>query len=255
LATQLGGQPMLGRAASAAAHEHCGVAGAAMQPAPCTLRSHPSVVMQTSPKLHIRKGCPPASTPGQPALGGGHWKTPCGKQLPEPPPELDPEADDELELEPPPPELEAERDEEAVLPELVPCPPLELPPQARCPVAMTVAARTRSDAPVRIYGASSFDEGQLIAKPQRFVCCLRVAGKNVAIFPQREGVHLGWCPLPHRGGRAKRVVAPWSATSTCGEVLRPGSGGPFPLTCKLPSGRAQRRGHDRKRSLTAAVST
>ena len=120
---------MFGRAASKAAHEHCGVAGAAMQPLPCTLRSHPSVVRQISPRLHMRKGCPPASTPGQPALGGGHWKTPLGEQLPpsEPPPELDAEADEEVELEPPPPELEPE----PVLPELAPCPPLELLPQAR----------------------------------------------------------------------------------------------------------------------------
>jgi hypothetical protein len=146
LATQVWGQPILGRAASTAAHEHCCVAGAATQPVPCTLRSHPSVVMQISSKLHMRKGCPPASTPGQPALGGGHWKSPLGKQLPasEPPPELDAEADEELELEPPP-ELEPEPDEE---------PELELLPQARWPVAMVITAMARNDVTVRTGGAS-----------------------------------------------------------------------------------------------------
>jgi hypothetical protein len=111
----------------------------------------------------MRKGCPPASTPRQPALGGGHWKSPLGKQLPvsEPPPELD--VDEELELEPPPPELEPEPeeepelepDEEPVLPELAPCPPLELLPQARWLVARVIAAMAKSDVTVRTGEASS----------------------------------------------------------------------------------------------------
>jgi hypothetical protein len=107
----------------------------------------------------MRKGGPPASAARQPALGGGHWKLPLGKQLPpsEPPPELEPGPDEEVELEPPPPELDPEPDEEPVLPELAPCPLLEVLLQARWPVARVAAAMARSEVTVRTGEPPVFD--------------------------------------------------------------------------------------------------
>jgi hypothetical protein len=244
----------LGRAASTAAHEHCCVAGAATQPVPCSLRSHPSVVMQISSKLHMRKGCPPASTPGQPALGGGHWKCPLGKQAPasEPPPELDAEADEELEVEPPPPELEAEPDEapelapdeEPVLPELL--------PQARWPVAMVIAAMARSEVTVRTGGASRVR--RCVAyhpRPPRGAGGVQrlpavqyhPAPKAVASSPNRDVVSMRRKPGPieakRRAGRRRRASA---------RGRPPGSGAPRVRACAAPtawrrtSPRAPRRG-------------
>jgi len=145
--------------ASAVAHgAHGCAAGTSTQPAPCTLRSHSSVVTQICPTLHITNPLPPASTPRQPALGGGHWNVPLAEQAPPSDPplerELDSDEDEQAELEPVLPEREpdleavSEPDEEPELdppsPEREPPPPFELLPHARSPLATASAPNARS---------------------------------------------------------------------------------------------------------------
>jgi outer membrane biosynthesis protein TonB len=170
LRLQLGGHPMLVRVASIAAQDEAQAcpASTSTQPDPGTssLR-HPSVVTQIWPEPHVSGALPPASAPGQPALGGGHWNVRLGEHVPpsEPPsrlepepepepvpelaPEPDPEPRPELAPEPDPeprPELAPEPDPEP-LPELGP--PFELLPQARLPVATASAATLRKNVGVR----------------------------------------------------------------------------------------------------------
>jgi hypothetical protein len=162
LRLQLGGHPMLVRVASTTAQDEAQAcpASTSMQPDPGTSSvKHPSVVTQIWPKPHVSGALPPASAPGQSALGGGHWNVRLGEHVPpsEPPPRLEPEPDAEPWPEPVPelaPELEPDPEP---LAELGPPPPLELLPQARPEAARASAAVVSKDVTVRTGQALSLE--------------------------------------------------------------------------------------------------
>jgi len=182
LRLQLGGHPMLVRVASTAAQDEAQAcpASTSMQPDPGTSSlKHPSVVTQIWPKPQVSGELPPASAPGQSALGGGHWNVRLGEHVPPP---LEPELDEDPWLEPlrelaPLPELAPEPDDEPwpEMPELaperepdpellvepVPAPPFELLPQATPQAARASAATSRKDVAVRIGQALARDERRI----------------------------------------------------------------------------------------------